>query len=96
MIKQDLIEHLLDLEIPRAHATLAVNEVVSKISEALSNGDSVYLRGLGTLKVRTAKAKTARDIRRGVFVTVPERRSVKFIPSKAILSSLNESPHEKD
>lgn len=37
MIKQDIIEHLLDLEIPRAHATLAVNEVVKKISEALAS-----------------------------------------------------------
>ena len=89
MIKQNLVDHLIDLEIPRSHAVKAVNEIVSKITEALSNGDSVYLRGLGTLKVRTLKAKNARDIRRGISVSVPERRSVKFIPSKSILSSLN-------
>jgi nucleoid DNA-binding protein len=85
MTKQDLIRELSDnIDISVADAFSAVTSIVEIMSNTLQQGESIYLRGLGTLKVVTSKPKKARNISTGETVMIPERKRVKFIPSKLV------------
>jgi len=70
----------------------AVAAVVEGIAKALKRGDSVELRGLGTLRVAYRK-KTRRMIpETDRMVGVPARLFAKFIPSKAVSQALASLP----
>lgn len=89
MTKADLVEQLIRRTgMIRSAAMEAVDNTVAIIADNLAAGESVCLRGLGTFKVRTAKAKIARDISRGESVNVPERKTVKLVLSNKIKDAL--------
>lgn len=89
MVKQDIIEHLTyNCGLRRDSAIRAVEGVIGAITGALANGESVSIRGLGTLKVIGRAEKIARNISAGTSVTVPAHRTVKFIPSQMIKETL--------
>lgn len=90
MTRQDIIDQLSRREdIRKGDATKYVNCVFAVAAKALSDGDSLYIRGLGSLRVRTVKARKGRVISRGEEVTIPEHKTVRFIPSETILKALN-------
>lgn len=62
----------------------AVEEIMEIMSETFSKGESIFLRGFGTYRVVVRKAKTGQDITRKKTIHIPERRTVKFIPSKTL------------
>lgn len=70
-------------------ATKAVDGVVRIIKENLAKGDSLFIRGFGTLAVVDCAPKTARNISTGEVVIVPAHKSVKFKASKELKTSLN-------
>lgn len=76
-------------DMPKSTALHAVEGVVEILSDAFVRGDNVYLRGFGTLEVRTTKEKKARDINAGTTVVVPAQRTVKFKVSKQLKDRLN-------
>ncbi len=62
----------------------AVEGIMEIMSETFSKGESIFLRGFGTYRVVVRKAKTGQDITRKKTIHIPERRTVKFIPSKTL------------
>lgn len=89
MTKADLVEQLiLRTGMARSAAMEAVDYTVAIIADNLSKGESIFLRGLGTFKVRTAKEKIARNISAGSAITVPAHKTVKLILSKKIKDAL--------
>lgn len=89
MTKADLVEQLiLRTGMACSAAMEAVDNTVAIIADNLSKGESIFLRGLGTFKVRTAKEKIARNISAGSALTVPEHKTVKLILSKKIKDAL--------
>lgn len=82
MIKKDIIEKVSDSTgMTIDQATLVVNATINAITESLSHGQDVYLRGLGTFNVRVRKPKTARNISKNTTIILPERKVIKFKPS---------------
>lgn len=69
--------------------TAIVDTVVDILADTLASGESIYLRGLATFKVRQAAPKTARNISAATQIQLPERRTVKLILSKSVKSRLN-------
>lgn len=67
---------------------VTVDAVFESITEILSRGESLEIRGFGTLKVLTRKARPARLIKEGKTIMLPEGRKVKFIPGKEIKKCL--------
>lgn len=59
-----------------------INYTLGVIKDVVYNGEEVTLRGFGTFKTKTRKAKAARDINNGTTVMVPARKVVVFKPSK--------------
>ena len=69
--------------ISRVEVITVVEALMTTIRHTvLRHGQDVTLRGLGSFRVVTRKAKKARDINRGVELYLPERKVVKFVPSR--------------
>lgn len=90
MTKQELTNRLADeTGLSRIDALRAVEGLMTVMSDTFAAGHNIYLRGFGTFKVRTAKARKARIISRGETISLPARRSVKFIPCEDLKKRLN-------
>ena len=85
MTKADIVEQLiLRTGMARSAAMEAVDNTVAILADNLSKGESIYLRGLGTFDVRTAKEKIGRNINKGEAMTIPAHKTVKLVLSKKI------------
>lgn len=91
MTKNDIAVELCKRipDLPKSTALHVVEGVTDILSDAFVRGDNVYLRGLGSLEVKTTKEKKARNINAGTTVIIPAQRTVKFKVSKQLKDSLN-------
>ncbi|ROT00008.1 integration host factor subunit beta [Muribaculaceae bacterium Isolate-084 (Janvier)] len=91
MTKNDIAVELCKRipDLPKSTALHAVEGVVEILSDAFARGENVYLRGFGTLEVKTTKEKKARNINAGTTVIIPAQRTVKFKVSKQLKDRLN-------
>jgi len=81
MTKNDFIKELsAKTGLTREISAKAVDGMMSVMSEAFRNGDSITLRGLGTFEVKTMTNRRGRDIRKGTIIELPDMRKVKFVP----------------
>ena len=58
--------------------------VLSSISKALENGDSVSLVGFGTFKVAERKARKCRNPQTGEGIDIAASKVPKFVAGKAL------------
>ena len=86
--KKNLCEALMDEGFTKQEALKAIDRLVADVRKQLAKGNSIQVRGFGTLSVVVRKAKKARDIYHKTIVEVPEHRDVKFTPSKDIKEAL--------
>lgn len=91
MTKNDIAAQLCKRipDLPKSTALHVVEGVTDILSDAFVRGDNVCLRGFGSLEVRTAKEKKARNIAAGVAVVIPAQRTVKFKLSKQLKTRMN-------
>lgn len=90
MTKHELITALADeTGLQRSTCLEAVEGMMTVMADAFANGNSIYLRGLGTFRVRRTKEKVARDINRKRQIIVPSHLKVKFIPSNDLKKRLH-------
>lgn len=89
MTKKEIVDQLVNNEgIASSTANKAVTATINAIAGAISSGESVFLRGLGTLKVREVAEKTGRNISKNEPVVIPAHLAVKFIPAAEVKSKL--------
>lgn len=91
MIKSELVQliaeenpHLYQRDVERI-----VSTVFEEITEALSRGDRVELRGFGAFSVKTRDARTGRNPRTGESVDVPEKTVPFFKAGKELRERMN-------
>ena len=91
MIKSELIQiiaeqnpHLYQRDVENI-----VNAILDEISEALSGGDRVELRGFGAFSVKQRDARIGRNPRTGERVEVEEKRVPFFKTGKDLRERLN-------
>ncbi|MDE7081044.1 MAG: integration host factor subunit beta [Muribaculaceae bacterium] len=92
MTKADLIERLVCRGLTRSVATQAVEGFITEMAASLAAGESIFLRGFATFRVRLTAPKKARDIKNGSTVLIPARRDVKLILSHRIKDLLHTLP----
>jgi nucleoid DNA-binding protein len=63
-------------------------QIIEAVAAVLAMGETVELRGLGTLDVRAHAERRARKPRTGEEVIVPARRYVFFIPGRELKAAL--------
>ena len=91
MTKSELIARIAELNphLYQSDAEKIVTTVFNEISNALSQGRRVELRGFGDFSVRTRKARAGRNPRTGEQVSV-EAKSVPFFKAgKKLKDRLN-------
>ena len=89
MIKSELIEKLAAENTHLTHAEVerVVNVVLGRMTQAMSEGGRVELRGFGAFSVRSRPARAGRNPRSGETVDVPAK-SVPFFKSGAKIGRL--------
>lgn len=91
MTKNDIAVELCNRipDLPKSTALHVVEGMTDILADAFTRGDNVYLRGFGTLEVKTTKEKKARNINTGTSVVIPAQRTVKFKLSKQLKNRIN-------
>ncbi len=84
MNKRDLVNEVSKVLKTKKDAQLVVDCVLSSITKALENGDSVSLVGFGTFKVTERKARKGRNPQTGEEIDIAASKVSKFVAGKAL------------
>ena len=85
MNKSELAARIADrVSLPRSEANRAINALFDAIGEALANGETVRVPGLGTFSVRSRAARQGRNPRTGERITIAASRTAAFKPGKTL------------
>jgi DNA-binding protein HU-beta len=85
MTKKELTQHVATkTAVPQGSAGEAVDAVMEGISQALTGGDNVTLKGFGTFRLKQTKARTGRNPKTGEAVQIPAKKKLSFIPAKEL------------
>jgi integration host factor subunit beta len=74
-----------------AQARTLTNRIIGAMAAALAAGETVELRGLGSLDVRERAGRRGCNPKTGEPVDVPPRRCVFFIPGQELKATLRKS-----
>lgn len=90
MTKNDIIHQLVKrTDLTTSQATHAVENLIDIIADALVSGDTILMRGFGTIKTVRRAAKQARNISKGTAMMLPPTKQVKFIAYNALKERIN-------
>lgn len=82
MKKKELLQTISEnSKVSVAIAGRVVKELINAISQSVERGEKVTLSGLGTFRIKTRKAKPARNLQTGETVYLPEGKKISFKPS---------------
>jgi len=90
MNKAEFIEAVSNAsDLSRADAGRAVDAVISTITKALKNGESVTLVGFGTFEARKRGARTGRNPRTGEEIRIAASMNPAFKAGKGLKDAVN-------
>jgi len=90
MNKSELIDSIVEsADISKAKAGMALDGMLSAITGALKNGDTVSLIGFGTFSVRDRAARMGRNPRTGEEIQIKASRNPAFKAGKALKDAVN-------
>jgi integration host factor subunit beta len=75
MTKAELVEKVSEkIHLTKKQTELVVNTVFQSITDSLSDGKKVELRGFGSFRIRERNARVGRNPKSGAQVDVPAKR----------------------
>jgi len=86
MTKRDLIAEVArrDPRFSRSDAETLVKTLFASLSEALTRGERIEVRGLGTFEIKQRQAREGRDPRSGAVIAVPAKQVLVFRVAQAL------------
>jgi len=85
MTKAELVEKVADkIQLPKKQTETVVNILLNSITEALSEGDKVELRGFGNFRIRNRNPREGRNPKTGDTVQIPAKRVPFFKAGKEL------------
>jgi len=82
MTKADLVEKIVEKTgLTRTDVAVVVDNFLEAVKNAMKEGNNLEIRGFGTFKIKSRKARKARNPRTGEEVPVPDRKVPVFKPS---------------
>jgi integration host factor subunit beta len=85
MTKAELVEKVADkIQLTKKQAETVVTILLNSITEALSEGDKVELRGFGSFRIRNRNPREGRNPKTGDTVQIPAKRVPFFKAGKAL------------
>ncbi|MBI5186973.1 MAG: integration host factor subunit beta [Nitrospinae bacterium] len=92
MTKAELVDKVSQkIDLNRKETEVIVNSFFDCITQALSDGKKVELRGFGGFRVKKRKPRTGRNPKSGEKVTVPEKNVPFFKAGKELRNLVNKS-----
>jgi len=83
MRQQDLIKLIAsDSGVSQKNVRKVINSFKSTVEYSITCGDTVYLRDFGTFRPRIVPQCRKHNPRTLEIVTIPEKLSIKFLPSR--------------
>ena len=74
-----------------SEAALIIDIFVKKIKKELKSNRTIELRGFGSFYIKRIKEKfSARNPKTGELIYIPEKKKVKFRPSKNLKKEIND------
>ena len=93
MTKADLIDEVSKIaNLTKKETETIVNTVFDNITDALSKGDKVELRGFGSFRIRHRNSRKGRNPKTGDKVDVPPKKVPYFKPGKELKELINQEP----
>ena len=91
MVKSELLQEFCNEhpQLLRKDAEKILDIIFSKISDALSRGESVEIRGFGTYKTVKRKARVGRNPKNSQLVQIPEKNAIRWKMGKTFFNRLN-------
>lgn len=90
MNKTELVEAIATkTNMTKTDADKMVNAFVEVVTDALTKGDKVSLKGFGNFEVRTREARTGRNPRTGEAMPIPASKVPAFKASSALKKAVN-------
>ena len=87
MNKVEFIKHMHAYnaqEMNRAQTERALDAFIETLKDALAQGETVHISGLGTFKVANRAARTGRNPQTGEAIQIAAKKAPTFSPSKAL------------
>lgn len=84
----DLVQKNLGGETSKRAASDALDAVLDALAEGIKQDDNVQLIGFGTFKVATRGPRTGRNPKTGEAMKIKASKTVRFVASSALKSSL--------
>ena len=85
MTKAELVERVANqINLTKKQTGVVVNTVFSSITESLSEGKKVELRGFGSFRIRQRNARIGRNPKSGQKVEVPSKKVPFFKAGKEL------------
>ena len=97
MTKSELIEHIADRQeqLSVKDIELSVKMILEYMSQILSAGERIEIRGFGTYKIINRKARIGRNPKNSDIIQVPAKKAIRWKMSKVLFNQLNKNFTEK-
>jgi len=93
MVRSELLQKICNQhpQLLRRDAEKILKIIFLEISNALSRGENVEIRGFGTIKKIKRKARIGRNPKNSKLVQIPEKNAIRWKISKTFFNRLNKS-----
>jgi integration host factor subunit beta len=93
MVRSELLQKLCNLHpnMIRRDIEKILEIVLSEITNALCEGKNIEIRGFGTYKTVTRKARIGRNPKNSETITIPAKKAIKWKISKEFFNRLNKN-----
>ena len=93
MVRSELLQKLCDSHpnLLRKDIEKIIEIIFFEISEALSRGENIEIRGFGIFKSVLRKARMGRNPKNSELVQIPEKKAIKWKMSKTFFKELNKN-----
>ena len=93
MVRSELLQKVCNQHptLLRKDVEKILEVIFNEISEALSRGENVEIRGFGTYKRIIRKARLGRNPKNSQLVQIPEKNAIRWKMSKTFFNRLNKS-----
>lgn len=97
MTKSELIERLIDLhpQLSVKDVELAVKTMLDHMTEALSEGERIEIRGFGSFSLHYRAPRMGRNPKTGESVPLPAKYVPHFKPGKELRDQVNQSLNDE-
>ena len=91
MVRSELLQKFCDQQPQLLHRDIEkiLEIILFQISEALSRGENVEIRGFGTYKTVKRKARIGRNPKNSQLVQIPEKNAIRWKMGKTFFNRLN-------